>query len=81
MIGATKKCKFAKSRLLDCKFTMGILTGVSGGVSIDLLGIGSLSAWGGALSDILVDLLGGVWDEVSIESFKVIFYNINQLDY
>ena len=39
-----------------------LLTGVSGGDSID-----------GALSDISVDLLGGVWDEGTIESFKVMF--------
>ena len=41
------------------------ITGVSGGVS---------------LSAISVDLLGGVWDEVSIESFKImIIILINKL--
>ena len=49
-----------------------LLTGVSGGDSID-----------GALSDISVDLLGGVWDEGTIESFKVMFilFSNKQLHY
>jgi hypothetical protein len=59
--------------LIDCKITIDYL--LSGGVSIDLLCTASLSAWEGALSDISVDLLGGVWDVVSLE-LKVIFYNM-----